>query len=130
MGTICESMNIGGKKIKAMIDSGANTNFMRKDFAREIGLKGVKIRAETTVGDARKQVGMEEYAVVGVNIQRCKTAIPVIIREKMPEKVILGTSFLQEFEVAIDFEKDKLKIKRCIPKQLRMVSQQVTCFEE
>ena len=96
------------KRVLALIDTGAKSTYINTDVAKEIGAR--KIR-ETTTRLANGQKIEAWYTMFIVKVRGITDAVEGIIAD-IEDDVIIGVDFLQKKNVVLDFEKDRMGVKK------------------
>lgn len=108
--------NINGKKITALLDTGARSNFIKEPIVKELGL-------ETLLTDRKKQIFAANGEKMKIEIE-IETAIAIKIEEIPHTKyklkayilgngtydLILVTEFMKENAVAIDYQIPQIRM--------------------
>lgn len=120
MGEIRQSLKIRGmkgeKRVDALFDSGATTNYLRTDIAKMIGAFNLG-DVEYEVADGRVLKGYMSSILVFIRNRFSET--PVIVTDTQ-EALILGQTFLQENRIILNFKRDKISFNVNQPKVMRM----------
>ena len=112
-------VTIKGKRIKAMIDSGATGNFIAKRIVRQydfaIQRKKEHYNLQVADGSLMPKTGQVEYETrpLSVAAQQHHEEITFDIIELAVHEVILGLPWLDKHNPTIDWKKRVLKFERC-----------------
>lgn len=110
MGIIERSLNIIGKKKKRVIvffDSGSSFSIIKKDLVQEIGiLKQKRVSIKVKLGDG--SLMKFDKAILLEIIMNKNSYFHWFLVGDIPEQVIIGADFLQEFGHTLEFKKDKV----------------------
>lgn len=127
MGMIREKIKIRSSvdnewiEVSALIDTGASTSFLRTDIAKRADVRTFPFKGILEVGDSRK-VSVEGAGLVQADIQGEQLALDVVVKQDLPEEMVIGANLLQHCDAQIDMQKDGFKMGKCKPKTLRLVS--------
>lgn len=120
MGKIFETFTlevVRKKKVRALIDSGADYCLIRPDIAEYIGaeLTGEHIDGEV-IGDKKLRL-----PIVGLRIiRRDKYITTKAAVAKIHEPFIIGNTFLQDNAYRLDFSRDKIEFTKNAPQIKRI----------
>ena len=106
-------------EVKALIDSGASSNFMHEETARKIGAKLTKREEPQPVKDIQgKTLGwIDSYAKVTMNIDSHKEEIKFYIIPLGIHGLVLGLPWLQKHDPEIKWSERKLRLNSSYCKQ-------------
>lgn len=134
MGEISKSLRIttnwGMVRLKALIDSGAEENFIRLDILEKMIIKGkmtrhaykkyggrerfIGPRGDFDLADGSKKIGY--LTAIRVHWENRFIGTEVIASEDIGEQLVLGQPFLQDNHVIINFSKGTLTLGKHAPK--------------
>ena len=120
MGEISQSVKVNGKRTVALFDSGATDNLISKKLSDELGLY-LKGTHEFVGIDGKRRRG--SISGVWVDMYGRGGSTIVVVTDLLPQDgyyLILGQQFLQDNEVILDFEKDRLMYTQHQPKMRRV----------
>ena len=107
---------IRGRKCRAMLDTGASINCIRKAWVEELDLSKLMTSAhDREVTDAQGK-DMEVYGQLPVPIVIGDTPLWVncIVTETLPLPVILGVPFMRQTNAKFDFGSNSLLLRDCV----------------
>lgn len=111
------SGNRKSKDIVAMVDSGASTLFLNKQFVRENNVKTRRLKKPIAVynidGTPNKAGAIEEIAVLALTIGEHVEKTVFTITDIGPEDVIIGIDWLRRHNPEINWDEGTLKLNRC-----------------
>ena len=105
------------RKVKLLVDSGAVVSVVKKSCADELGLPLVDKRDEKLIGASGINLVVHgRTSKIPVNLSGLVLPISFLVIENIVTPFILGTDFLMEHGVKLDFENLKMNVRgRCIP---------------
>lgn len=113
MGIIERSVEVSGqrkKRIKALFDSGSSFSIIKKSIIKEIGyLKIGRTNIKLQLGNGQI-MKVSQYVILGVKLNKNEYFHKFLIAE-IPEQMIIGVDFLQEFGHTLEFKNDKIIAK-------------------
>src|SRR6266511_2164685 len=103
------NVEVKGKVMEAIVDSGAATNIMTKGLQEKLGIKITeKSNARFTIANGQTLPALGK-TMVRVRIEN--EEIKVKINDSRKKDLILGTEMLAEMKGKIDFEERELRIE-------------------
>ena len=110
MGEISQSIEVGNYgnwvRIKAIIDTGAETSFISLKLAKKISAPKYK-KISTVLADGSVVGGY--FSQINAKIQNRIGLVDVIVVENLDGELLLGQDWMQKNEVIIDMSTDKFK---------------------
>ena len=105
------------RQVKLLVDSGAVVSVVKKSCADELGLPLVDKRDEKLIGASGINLVVHgRTSKIPVNLSGLVLPISFLVVENIVTPFILGTDFLREHGVKLDFENLKMNVRgRCIP---------------
>ena len=115
MGTIYQQVLVlgtkGKKKVKALVDSGAETSFITKKLAEHLGIIGI-VNTNAYLGDGSK-ISNAKMASCLISIKGLNFSLSVVIVDDLgKDDLVIGVDFLQEHDYILLFKNDSLKFKK------------------
>ncbi len=111
-------LNRFGKKMEfiALLDSGADTTVVPKDFAEFLGLKEDKVEIDTggIGGSAKARKSRLNFKIVG-NRERYSLSVPcLVIQDRNADlPILLGRhGFFEQFHITIKQDQEKIYLKK------------------
>lgn len=117
--TVDESRNV---EVMALFDTGAKSTFIDEEVAKKLGYrrypKPVKIPLAVK-GEVGEVVGESTllFTIAGCKIPFGYTARVV---RNLAEEVIIGSSFMEEFDIELDLKEGKARLLKS-PPELRLI---------
>ena len=113
MGRIIKQVTLWGKRkknIKALIDTGSTTSYLREDVAKNLSLvKGERIKVHDESGWV---YGYKSSALISFGRGKNTIAIKLIIVKKQTFSLLIGQDFLQREDVNVDFVHDRIQVAK------------------
>ena len=105
------------RQVKLLVDSGAVVSVVKKSCADELGLPLVDKRDEKLIGTSGINLVVNgRTSKIPVNLSGHVLPISFLVVENIVTPFILGTDFLMEHGVKLDFENVIMNVRgRCIP---------------
>ncbi len=105
------NVEVKGKVMEAIVDSGAATNIMTKGLQEKLGIKITeKSNARFTIANGQTLPALGK-TMVKVRIENEEIPMKVQIIDSRKKDLILGTEMLAEMKGKIDFEERELRIE-------------------
>lgn len=105
------------KEVVAMIDSGATTKFIHRDFVKENKVLTHKLRKPIMLfnidGTENRDGRIEEVAILEMIIGTHREKVVFMVTDVGPESVIIGLDWLREHNPDINWVEGSLKLNRC-----------------
>jgi len=115
MGLIVKEVEIagdkGGKKVKALFDSGASLSLVRRSAVQDVATE-VKMPRPATfrLGDGEGQLTAENWAPLFITVKGIDISDNVVVVDKLAEELIVGAGTLQKWRIKLDLENDDVVI--------------------
>lgn len=117
MSVLYKDVLLRGKKgtipVKALFDSGASISFVRKDIAEKVNDISDLGEIENLIMGDDTRATANKKVIAGFIIDDCVLVSNFKVLDKMSEEVIVGADMLQEKNIILDFEHDKIDTSKC-----------------
>ena len=111
--------NHKGVVVKALLDSGATGLFMNTTFVKEKGFKIERIKKSLIVKNMNRTINMGEEIMHQVEynmfFKEHVERVRIDVCNLGKTEVILGMLWLAAYNLEIDWEKEEVRIARCLP---------------
>jgi predicted aspartyl protease len=120
MGEKKQSLTIIGRyniRVDALLDSGASTSYIDINLAKKLGYPIFENKKyKVTLGDGSEIYGYKVAIVIKIR-NRIKPIMAIAI--PVPEKLVIGHDFMQDNDIIIDYQKEKIRFSNRMPKTNR-----------
>ena len=110
------------KHIRALFDTGAKFTYVSENIGKELGFTPYKEAKDVQLavkGMKGKIIGEASF-IFAIDEYEMPLPIQTYVIEDLMEEAIVGTNFMEGFEVELDLKEGKVKLKR-YPPEVRLI---------
>lgn len=109
-------------EVVALFNTGAKSTFINEEMAKELGFRLYPKPIEVPLAIKGKTGEMVGESTLAFTIAECEIPFGYTVRvvKELAEDVIIGSSFMEEFGVELDFEEGKARLE-ATPPEIRLV---------
>jgi len=110
------------KHIRALFDTGAKFTYVSENIGKELGFTPYKEAKDVQLavkGMKGKIIGEASF-IFTIDKYEMPLPIQTYVIEDLMEETIVGTNFMEGFEVELDLKEGKVKLKR-YPPEVRLI---------
>jgi len=110
------------KHIRALFDTGAKFTYVSENIGKELGFTPYKEAKDVQLavkGMKGKIIGEASF-IFTIDKYEMPLPIQTYVIEDLMEEAIVGTNFMEGFEVELDLKEGKVKLKR-YPPEVRLI---------
>jgi len=117
---LCDEQRDVCKRKLALFDTGAKSSFIDEEFAKEFGYSKFDTPREITLATKHRTTEIIGDVVLRITLDDCEMPSRTILNviEGLTKPVILGTDFMELFDIELDTKEGRARLKRCPPEML------------